>query len=297
MNRGTSGLVVVAGASSGIGQETARLFARAGWDCLAGVRSAEARRAWFAEGTTDRAIARHVVPIKLDVADEADRDGVVREVRARGGKLNALVNAAGIASPGAFAFGDAGSDRDVIETNLLGPMALARQLVPALRAGAHDASNPASTSMIVNVASIAGIAPMPWQSTYHAAKFGLVGWSDAVGQELKHEGIHVVTVLPGTVRTPMLEKADQLLDASIRALPPTAPKPYLEGLTRFRRSARLAARFAATPNAVGKAIVNLASRKDPPRRVIIGADAHVIRAVVAFLPHRLAMAALGSLLS
>ena len=65
------------GASSGIGQETARLFARAGWDCLAGVRSADARRAWIAEGTTDRAIARHVVPVTLDVTDEADRAGVV----------------------------------------------------------------------------------------------------------------------------------------------------------------------------------------------------------------------------
>lgn len=285
------------GASSGIGQETARLFARAGWDCLAGVRSADARRAWIAEGTTDRAIARHVVPVTLDVTDEADRAGVVREVSARGGKLNALINAAGISSPGAFAFGDAGSDREVIETNLLGPMALARNLVPALREGANDASNPAGGSIIVNVASIAGIAPMPWQSTYHAAKFGFVGWSDAVGHELRHDGIHLVAVLPGTVRTPMLEKADHLLDASIRRLPRIAPRPYLRGLTRFRRSARLAARFAATPNVVAKAIVELASRKNPPARVIIGADAHVLRAVVAFLPHRFAMAVLGGVLS
>ena len=296
MNAGTSRLVVVTGASSGIGRETVRQFARAGWDCLAGVRGDDARAAWIAAATTDRAVARHVVPVTLDVTIDADRAGLVREVEARGGKLHALVNAAGIASPGAFAFGDAEADRNVIETNLLGPMALARQLLPSLRAGANDQSNLARTTIIVNVASVAGIASMPWQSSYHAAKFGLVGWSDAAGHELRHEGIRVVTVLPGTVRTSMLEKADQLLNEAIRALPHTAPKPYRDGLTRFRRSARLAARFATTPHVVAMAIVALASRQDPPTRVIIGADALLIRAVVTFLPHGMAMSALRRLL-
>lgn len=288
-------LAIVTGASTGIGRAVALRFARAGWDCLAGVRTHEAHRRWMDAAAADTAVAHHVVPITLDVTLDTDRDAALREIRARGGRLHALVNAAGIASPGAYAFGADATDRAVVETNLLGPMAFVRRLLPVLRA-ASDASGHTAPAVVVNVASIAGLAPMPWQSAYHAAKFGLIGWGDAIDHELRSEGVRVVSIVPGTVRTPMLEKADAILEAAINAMPPSAPRAYRTGLNKFRRSARLASRFATTPQSVADVVVNLASTPNPPTRVAIGADAHVIRAIVQWLPHAVAMAVLRRLL-
>ena len=290
-------LAVVTGASTGIGREVARRFARAGWDCLAGVRTEASHRWWLGAAAAEPAVARHVAPITLDVTVSTNRHAVLREVQARGGRLHALVNAAGIAAPGAYALGNHASDREVVETNLVGPMALVRDLLAGLRAAADDRSDREAPAVVINVASIGGLAPMPWQSAYHAAKFGLVGWSDAVDHELRSEGIRVVSVLPGTVRTPMLKKADATLAAALEAMPGSAPPAYRDGLTRFRRSARLAERFATTPQAVAETIVALAATPNPPTRVVVGADAHVIWAVVRCLPHRLAMTVLRGLLS
>ena len=290
-------LAVVTGASTGIGRAVAQRFARAGWDCLAGVRTEAAHRWWLGAAAAETAVARHVTPITVDVTVSTDRDAVLREVQSRGGRLHALVNAAGIASPGAYALGNDASDRAIVETNLLGPMALVRDLLPALRAAADDRSEREAPAVVINVASIAGLAPMPWQSAYHAAKFGLVGWSDAVDHELRSEGIRVVSVLPGTVRTPMLKKADATLAAALNAMPGSAPSVYRVGLTRFRRSARLAERFATTPQAVAEAVFALASTPNPSTRVVVGADAHFIRAIVRCLPHGLAMTVLRGLLS
>lgn len=157
-------LVLVTGAGSGIGRASVLRFAREGWDCLAGVRNADAMGAWKDLSIANGDVARHVVPVMLDVTHATDRDAVVREVEERGGRLHALVNGAGIALPGTFEFGNADTDRAVVETNLLGPMALVRQLVPALRAAAKSPVTPLHPAVVVNVASVAGIAPMPWMS-------------------------------------------------------------------------------------------------------------------------------------
>lgn len=296
MNRSRR-LSIVTGASSGIGKATALRFARAGWDCLAGVRSADGIRAWQDLANAEPDVARHVIPVMIDVTRAADRDAIATEVAARGGRLNALVNAVGIATPGTFEFGDADTDRAVVEANLLGPIALVRQMVPALRAAASSPVSPGHPAVVVNVASIAGIAPMPWLSSYDAAKFGMVGWSDAVDHELRGQGIRVVTVLPGTVRTPMLDKADATLGTAIDTLPNSAPASYRLGLSRLRQSSRNMARFATSPEAVAKVIVDAAGQRRPPTRVVMGADGQLMRAIVVCLPHRLAMMAIRGLLS
>jgi NADP-dependent 3-hydroxy acid dehydrogenase YdfG len=181
--------VVVTGASSGIGEATARRFAAHGWDVIGVARRAERLEALAAEGV--------LTPIVADVTDDADVARIRTLVEA-GGALHALVNNAGGAL-GAESVEDAVLDdwRAMFETNVLGTQRMIAALLPALRAGSLERGS----GDIVAVTSIAGHTVYPGGAGYNAAKHAQHALLGVLRLELGGEPLRVIEIAPGMVKT------------------------------------------------------------------------------------------------
>jgi short-subunit dehydrogenase len=194
---GTKGVAVVTGASSGIGEATARRLDRDGWSLLLVARRAERLERLAGE-------LRDASYLAVDLTDD-DAPARVREaVESRhGGKLDLLVNNAGASRRAAFGDQEKGgyaNVREIMSLNFDAVLRLTEALLPLLRASA-----PAS---IVNVASVAGRIANARGGAYSASKFALIGWTEAFFHEEKHNGVHVGMVLPGFISTEGFPQSD-----------------------------------------------------------------------------------------
>jgi len=192
-------VVLITGASSGIGEATARRLAREPDVRLVLV----ARRQERLDSLAAELGGATVIAIDL-TADDAP--AAVREVleREHGGELHLLVNNAGAAWRGAFADGGWANIERHMKLNFEAPVRLTEALLPLLRAtaarGDGGAAHKAPVS-IVNVASTAARVSRPGSAAYSASKFALIGWCDGLHVEEQEHGVHVGVVLPGFVRT------------------------------------------------------------------------------------------------
>jgi short-subunit dehydrogenase len=179
---------VVTGASSGIGEATARRLDADGYALLLVARRGDRLERLAAELSDAR-------PLALDVT-AGDAPTRVRDaVEEAWGRLDLLVNNAGSAWRAGFGDEDGGFEnvRRTMELNFFAPVRLTEALLPTLRRSAPSA--------IVNVSSIAGRIARPKSGAYNASKFALNGWSEAVRYEEARNGVHVGLVLPGFVAT------------------------------------------------------------------------------------------------
>lgn len=203
---------VITGASSGIGEATARRLATGGWKLLLVARRAD-RLEQLAGSLPDAAA------LAVDLTDD-DAPARVREaVEERfGGRLDLLVNNAGANWRAYFGDDDGGWDnvRRVLEVNLHAPIRLTEALLPVLRRSAP--------SSIVNVASVAARIPYPRGGQYAASKFGLTGWSESLRYEEEAHGVHVGVVFPGFVATEGFPQEQLVGRAATRWVVSTADK-------------------------------------------------------------------------
>ena len=176
---------MVTGASSGIGEATARLLAGDGWRVLAVARRADRLEALAAELGAAQ-------PLALDLTD-ADAPARVRDAVEREGTLGLLVNNAGASWSGRFADRGYENVRRTMEVNFDAVVRLSEALLPLLRA--------AAPSSMVNVGSVAGRVGRPKVAAYAASKFALAGWTEGLAAEEAEHGVHVGLVLPGFVAT------------------------------------------------------------------------------------------------
>ena len=187
---------LVTGANQGLGFETARRLVAAGHHVLVGARSeakaAEAarRRGSAAEG------------LVLDVTSPADHARAAARIAERHGRLDVLVNNAGVnlGEPwmgNTVLSGDDATLRATFDTNFFGLVGLTRALVPLLRRS--------SAGRVVNVSSVLGFFATPDTLGYSTAKFGVFGFSEAMRGELRPHGIGVSTICPGVTNTPIVK--------------------------------------------------------------------------------------------
>jgi short-subunit dehydrogenase len=185
----------VTGASSGIGEATARRLAREPGAHLVLVARREDRLDTLAGELQSPATV-----IATDLTDPGApahiRDTLTRE---HNGSLHLLVNNAGAAWRGTFADEGWANVEKHMQLNFEAPLRLTEALLPLLRQTA--ASAPSRRTAIVNVASTAGRVSRPRSGAYSASKFALIGWSDALYGEERDNGVHVGLVLPGFVAT------------------------------------------------------------------------------------------------
>jgi NADP-dependent 3-hydroxy acid dehydrogenase YdfG len=182
---------VITGASSGIGEASARALAADGFDVALLARRGDRIERLAAELGADgcRALA-----IEADVADPDSLAAAAATVEQELGGAGVLVNNAGQMLPGAFGAERAEETRRMIETNLIGAMNAAAAFLEQLRRARGD---------LVNVSSLAGRTAAPRLSVYNATKWGLNGWSEALRQELAPE-VRVILIEPGVVDTELL---------------------------------------------------------------------------------------------
>jgi uncharacterized protein len=218
---------VVTGASSGIGEATARRLAADGWRVVLVARREDRLSA----------LARELPGAGFVAADLTDADAPARVAAAvdeqLGGRLELLVNNAGTSKRARFGDEDGGyaTVRRIMEVNFDAVVRLVEELLPLLRRSAP--------SSIVNVSSVAGRVAYPRGGAYSASKFALAGWTEALQHEEASHGVHVGLVLPGFVATEgfpqddltgsartrwMVSRPEKVADAIVRAGPGGSPE-------------------------------------------------------------------------
>jgi short-subunit dehydrogenase len=185
---GDARVAVVTGASSGIGEATARELAGRGWTCVLLARRADRLEAIAAEIGSEWETC--------DVRDRAQVDEVAARVLERHPAIDLLVNNAGVPGRGSFVSTTPETVERVLETNYLGGVWCARAFLPGLREAART-----KKAHVVNVASIAGTIAFAPAGPYAGAKHAQVAFSRSLAATLRSEGIEVHTVLPGFVET------------------------------------------------------------------------------------------------
>jgi len=183
-------VAIVTGGSKGIGRAIAGALAAEGASVVISARTAgDVERVAVELGGRDG----RVLGVRCDVRDPDDCARMVEAAVDAFGRLDVLVNNAGV---GAFAPVEAMSIetwRQVIETNLSGVFYCSRAAIPHLRR--------AGGGWIINIGSLAGKNAFPGGGAYNASKFGLLGFTEALMQEVRHDGIRVSTIMPGSVAT------------------------------------------------------------------------------------------------
>ncbi len=189
-------VAIVTGGSRGIGRAVVEALLDGGWkvwlcsrseSSVAGALEELAARGGGEDG------AGSVQGSAVDVRDQEQVDAFVARVAAEEGRVDCLVNNAGLGHFGAVDQLTGEQWREVIQTNLDGCFYFIRAVAPVMRRG--------GSGWIFNVASLAGKNPFAGGAAYNASKFGLVGMSEAAMLDLRHDGIRVAAILPGSVDT------------------------------------------------------------------------------------------------
>lgn len=190
---------VVTGASSGIGEATARELARRGAHVVLAARNAE--KIGALAGSISAAGGR-ALAVETDVADRASVKAMVERTVSEFGSVDVLVNNAGLGLSGRVAELRPDDLRYVFEVNVIGALNCVQAVLPGMGPGGR----------IINVSSVVGLRAIPVVGGYSASKFALNALSDAMRVELASRGITVTTVYPGTTRTSFRDNSRRTKD-------------------------------------------------------------------------------------
>jgi NAD(P)-dependent dehydrogenase (short-subunit alcohol dehydrogenase family) len=265
--------VLVTGASTGIGRATALRLDAAGWRVFAGVR-----RESDAESLREAGSER-IVPLILDVTDPAQIAAAAQRIEAEtDGRLDGLVNNAGIAVPGPLETLPLEDFRRQVEVNLTAQVAVTQAMLPLIR--------PAQ-GRIVFIASIGGRIAFPLNGAYHAAKFGVEAVGDVFRQELRPWGISVAIVEPGSIDTPIWERGAENAEEIEARAHPEQEALYGKAIAGFRKVVQDLADRGIPPEKVAEAISHALESSRPRTRYLVGLDAKVQARLKILLPTRL----------
>jgi len=194
--------IVVTGVSTGIGWSVAKVLIEAGFRVFGSVRKAQDAERLKKE------FGEAFIPLIFDITDEADVQSAAQKVREQlnGEMLFGLVNNAGIAVPGPLMHQSTEDFRYQIEVNLIGALIVTKAFLPLLGSERSLRGNP---GRIINISSTAGKNANPFVGAYAASKHGLEGFSESLRRELMLYGIDVIIVAPGSVATPIWNKAEK----------------------------------------------------------------------------------------
>jgi len=260
MKSANSKIALVTGASSGIGQATAELLARAGYKVYG-----TSRRGAQASG---QASGQTFEMLPLDVTSDASVEVLVEEVLGREGRIDLLVNNAGFGvAPGGAEESSIEQARAIFETNFFGLIRMTRAVLPHMRQQ--------GSGRIINMSSVLGFLPMPYGALYAATKHAVEGYSESLDHELRTRGIRVSVIEPAYTKTPFdanFLEPDSKLDA------------YREARIAVNQRVKEVMATAEEPNIVADVVLKAASAKNPKLRYTAGVLAGRLRLLRTYAP-------------
>ena len=261
------GVVVVTGCSTGLGLETALAFGREGATVYATMRDTSKAGPVVDASVRD---GSHIEVVELDVTDDTSVEVAAAHILGESdGRVDVLVNNAGIGAFGAVEDADATTARHIMETNFWGPFRMIQAFVPAMRAR--------GSGVVVNVSSLSGRVPAsPCLGFYAASKHALGSISEALRYEVAGAGIRVLVIELGTHRTNV--------EANLPDVDATSPYGALA--SRVSEAVKQGVRVGGDPADAAATIVAATNEPAAPFRLPVGADA--IGAIAHYEEHGLA---------
>ncbi|RME21526.1 MAG: SDR family oxidoreductase [Deltaproteobacteria bacterium] len=265
MSGSASPVALVTGCRSGFGLLTAVELARRGTVVYAGLRDVQTA------GPLKAAAGElPVVPVQLDVTRGDQRAAAVERILAEQGRIDVLVNNAGVAVGGFLEQITEDELRHVLEVNLVGAWALVQAVLPAMRR--------AGRGHIINLSSISGRMALPGLGAYAASKFALEGLSEALAHEVGPLGIRVCLVEPGPYRTDIFGRNRRVTTGTL------ADDPYAARAARLMELTERATAAAGDPAEVARKIADLCRQDRPALRHPLGRGSRLRLAARALLP-------------
>lgn len=261
--------VLISGCSSGIGLATAHTLKQRGWNVIASARQ---------EKDVTRLKEMDFAAVRLNVADPQSIANALDEtLTLTGGKLDALVNNAAIAIPGAVE----DLSREILQrqfdTNFFGTVELTNSVLALMRRQGHG--------RIIMVSSILGRVAMPWRGAYNASKFALEAITDTLRMELRGTDIKVSLICPGAVKSRFRDNSLANFDEYID----TASSPYREKYARLRAQTgtkKDSQFFTVTAEAVAEKIASILESHRPKARYYVTLPAYTLAFLRCVLPTR-----------
>ncbi len=238
-------VALVTGASSGIGKATAGALAAAGFDVIG----------------TSRDTARVAPPdgvwfLDLDVTSEASVTAAVEQVVEQFGRIDVLVNNAGMGAIGAAEESSVALAQDVFDVNVFGVMRMAKAVLPHMRAQGRG--------RIINLSSVVGFLPSPYMAVYAASKHAIEGYSESLDHEVREHGVRALLVEPAYTSTGFEANSPR---------PDTPLEVYADQRRAFDRTIETAIKDGDDPAVVAKVIVAAATDPKPKLRYTAGSVA------------------------
>lgn len=255
MNKNNPGVALVTGASSGIGRATAKALLVAGFRVF---------------GTSRRATAQSIDGVTMlacDVTDDESVAKLVDEVMAKAGRIDLLVNNAGIGLLGGAEESSMEQAQALFDVNVFGVLRVTRAVLPIMR---HQRKG-----RIVNLSSVQGFIPAPYFALYASTKHAIEGYSESLDHELRPFGIRVVLVEPAYTRTSFednLARPDKLLDI------------YDTARAGMNLAVRKAMEKGDAPEVVAKTVLAAATDPAPKSRYAAGKMARQVSFLRRFVP-------------
>ncbi|MGA9851325.1 MAG: SDR family NAD(P)-dependent oxidoreductase [Gammaproteobacteria bacterium] len=259
--------VLITGCSSGIGLATAQTLKARGWNVIASARKAE---------DVERLKGMGLKTIRLNIADPASIEAALNEtLTLTRGRLDALVNNAGIAIPGAVE----DLSREVLQrqfdTNFFGTLELTNSVLAFMRRQGHG--------RIVMISSILGRIAMPWRGAYSASKFALEGITDALRMELRGTNIKVSLICPGPVKSHLRDNSLANFDEYVDS----AASPHRDSYARLKAQTgekKDNTPFTVAPETVAKIIARALESRNPKARYYVTVPAYTLTFLRCVLP-------------
>ena len=268
MTKPTQKLIVVTGASTGIGASVARELARQGFHVLAGVRR---------DHDADAIRSIGIEPVILDITKPEQVEALAARVADDPRALHALVNNAGIQVNGPVEALPIAQWRWVFEVNLFGHIAVTQALLPALLR---------SKGRVINISSVGGKVAMATYGAYAGAKFALEAVSDSLRREIAPLGVQVVVVEPGGVRTEMAARGIATANHLAAQMTPEQDERYGNLVQAINTLMASGTASGLTADAAARVIAKAVTTRRPRTRYTIGRDAARVIRLAQMLPDR-----------
>lgn len=275
-------IILITGASSGIGFQTATLAAERGHTVIASAPTVTLLNDLPANAT---------MKVVIDICDEKTIQAALEKIQQAGLKITCLINNAGYAQPGPMELVDDTRLRKQFDVNFFGTLAMTRAVLPLFR---DNEIREQGKGRIITLSSMLGLVSLPYQGAYAASKFALEAAFEALRMEVRDFNIDVVLIEPGWISTAFLKTA--MAQASQQWLD---DKTYGASLSKYfsisteaetdkpTGAAKIAAAMAGSPEQVAQTIIKALESKNPNARYPVTAMAKWLPLLGRLLPTRL----------